>query len=132
RERRWGMRSALWRIGFLAVLLAAWAGVSSLRIWPSYLFPSPGEVAASVATMAGSGVLFVALATTTGRLLVGYGFSLVFGTALGFGTASSVAIDRTLGTLVTGLQSLPSICWLPVAILWFGLSEAAIQFVVVM
>jgi NitT/TauT family transport system permease protein len=41
-------------------------------------------------------------------------------------------LQDTLGTLVLGLQALPSVCWLPLAILWFGLNERAIIFVVVM
>jgi NitT/TauT family transport system permease protein len=40
-------------------------------------------------------------------------------------------LEGSLGTLVLGLQALPSVCWLPLAVLWFGLSEAAILFVVI-
>lgn len=71
------------------------------------------------------------VATSLYRLLVGYGISLVGGVALGLGLARSRVLRESVGTIVTGLQSLPSICWLPLALLWFGLSETAILFVVV-
>jgi NitT/TauT family transport system permease protein len=65
------------------------------------------------------------------RLFVGYGLSLVVGVALGLGLARSRLLRESVGTLVLGLQALPSVCWLPLAVLWFGLSEAAILFVVI-
>jgi NitT/TauT family transport system permease protein len=66
------------------------------------------------------------------RILIGYGLSVVCGAALGFLLAASTLVKDTLGGLVLSLQSLPSLCWLPLAVLWFGLSEKAIIFVVVM
>jgi NitT/TauT family transport system permease protein len=54
------------------------------------------------------------------------------GIALGVLIATSRFLKETLGGLVVSLQSLPSLCWLPLAVLWFGLSEKAIIFVVVM
>ncbi len=66
------------------------------------------------------------------RILVGYLISLVFGIGLGLLVGRFKFLDETVGSLMVGLQVLPSICWLPLAILWFGLSEAAIQFVVIM
>ena len=73
-----------------------------------------------------------AIVTSLRRLFIGYGLSLVGGAALGFALARSRLVEQTIGTLVLGLQALPSICWLPLAVLWFGLSEAAILFVVLM
>ncbi len=65
------------------------------------------------------------------RLGIGYGISLVGGVALGLGMARSTWIADSLGTVAKGLQALPSICWLPLAVIWFQLSEAAILFVVI-
>ncbi|MDB4964765.1 MAG: transporter permease protein [Myxococcales bacterium] len=65
------------------------------------------------------------------RLLVGYALSLVGGIGLGLALARSQTLRDSIGTIVTGLQALPSICWLPMALLWFGLSETAILFVVI-
>jgi NitT/TauT family transport system permease protein len=66
------------------------------------------------------------------RMLIGYGISVVLGVILGLGLASNKFLEETLGGLLVSLQSLPSICWLPIAVLWFGLTEKAILFVVVM
>lgn len=66
------------------------------------------------------------------RLMQGYLISVSIGVPLGIGIARSSFLRMTLKPLVMGLQALPSICWLPLAILWFGLSDAAILFVVVM
>jgi NitT/TauT family transport system permease protein len=66
------------------------------------------------------------------RMLLGYSISVVLGMILGLGVASNKFLEETVGGLLVSLQSLPSICWLPLAVLWFGLSEKAILFVVVM
>ena len=65
-------------------------------------------------------------------MLLGYSLSVVLGMILGLGVASNKFLEETVGGLLVSLQSLPSICWLPLAVLWFGLSEKAILFVVVM
>ncbi len=51
---------------------------------------------------------------------------------LGLGVASNKFLEETMGGLLVSLQSLPSICWWPLALLWFGLSQNAILFVVIM
>ena len=66
------------------------------------------------------------------RILIGYLISLALGITLGLLIGRFKILDETIGSLMAGLQVLPSICWLPLAILWFGLNEQAIQFVVIM
>ncbi|MEA2752883.1 MAG: sulfonate transport system permease protein [Myxococcales bacterium] len=66
------------------------------------------------------------------RLLVGFAIAVVTGVPLGLLLARSDVTKRALGPLLLGLSSVPSICWLPLAIVWFGLSEAAIQVVIVL
>jgi NitT/TauT family transport system permease protein len=66
------------------------------------------------------------------RLLIGYSISVFVGLMIGMACGSSKYVDETVGSLVLGLQSLPSICWLPLALLWFGLNDKAIIFVVLM
>src|SRR5205823_12680381 len=75
---------------------------------------------------------WIAIGVSMRRMLVGYGISVVFGLILGLGVASNKFLEDTVGGLLVSLQSLPSICWLPIAVLWFGLTEKAILFVVVM
>ena len=73
-----------------------------------------------------------ALATSVVRLLVGYAVALALGIPLGIALARSRVVKQSFGPIVLGLSSVPSICWLPLAILWFGLSEVAIQLVIVL
>src|SRR4029453_7121096 len=69
---------------------------------------------------------------TMRRLLVGYIIGLVVGLPVGLLTARWKLFHDTIGTLALGLQTLPSVCWVPLALLWFGQTEAAMLFVVVM
>jgi NitT/TauT family transport system permease protein len=69
---------------------------------------------------------------TMRRLLVGYIIGLVVGLPLGLLTARWKLFGDTIGTMALGLQTLPSVCWVPLALLWFGQTEAAMLFVVVM
>ena len=124
------MKEALQRVGFLLTLLGAWALAAHLA--DSALFPSPLDVVASLRDSARSGVLLHGVGRSFLRLTVGYGLSLMGGVALGLGLARSRLLKSTVGTVVFGLQAVPSVCWLPLALLAFGLNEAAIQFVVVM
>ncbi len=78
------------------------------------------------------GTLVRALLTSAARLSVGYSIALAIGVPLGIALARSRFVKHSFGPIVLGLSSVPSICWLPLAILWFGLSEWAIQLVVVL
>lgn len=66
------------------------------------------------------------------RIAIGYGLSVLLGTMLGVALFKFRILRDTVGAMVLGLQTLPSICWLPLALLWFGLNEKAIIFVVIM
>ena len=117
---------------FLGTLLAIWQLLASLELWDPLLFPSPWEVLRSLGDSIAGGRLPVAIAISLRRLAIGYAVSLAVGVVLGTALARSEPLRGTLGLLLLGLQALPSICWLPLALLWFGLSEKAIFFVVVM
>jgi NitT/TauT family transport system permease protein len=82
--------------------------------------------------MAADGRLGAAVVRSLSRLAQGYAISAAVGVPLGIAMARSALVQQALRPAVLGLQALPSICWLPIAVLWFGLSEAAILFVVVM
>lgn len=117
---------------FYAVLLGVWLLLAKLRIWPPYLFPAPKDVAESLWAGFADHSFWIAIGISMKRMLMGYAISVVIGIVLGLGVASSKFLEQTVGGLLVSLQSLPSICWLPMAVLWFGLSEKAILFVVVM
>lgn len=114
------------------LLVALWEAASRLGPWPPWVFPGPTDVASALAELAREGGLFATIGRSMGRLGLGYSLSLAIGIPLGLFIGRSRLVEEAVGAPVLGLQSLPSICWLPVALLWFGLSEAAILFVVVM
>ncbi|MBC8103001.1 MAG: ABC transporter permease [Cytophagales bacterium] len=117
---------------FYASLFAAWWIVAARQIWPPYLLPSPVDVGIFLRESLADGTLIPAVLTSAARVSVGYGVALVGGTVLGLALARSRLLDETLGSAVVGLQSLPSICWFPLALIWFNLSEKAVLFVIVM
>ena len=117
---------------FYAALLGIWALLAKLRIWPPYLFPPPWGVGESLWAGFKDHSFLIGIGVTMKRMAIGYGLSVALGMILGLGVASSKFLEETLGGLLVSLQSLPSICWVPLAILWFGLSEKAILFVVLM
>jgi NitT/TauT family transport system permease protein len=82
--------------------------------------------------MIADGRLATAAGRSLARLAQGYAASTAIGVPLGVAMARSEWVRQPLRPIVLGLQALPSICWLPLAILWFGLSELAILYVVVM
>ncbi|NTW00718.1 MAG: ABC transporter permease [Oscillochloris sp.] len=120
------------RLAFYLVLLALWEGLARAHIWPSYLFPGPIAVMEAVAKGLAKGTFGTAVLVSLKRLAIGYSISLIVGVVLGLLIGRNKALDDTVGSLVLGLQALPSVCWLPLAILWFGLNERAIIFVVVL
>lgn len=119
-------------MGFYALLIACWAITSNAGLWDPTLFPSPGQVARTIAHGLADRSLLIATAVSLKRMLIGFGISMVVGVPLGLLLARIQWLDDTLGTLVLGLQTLPSICWLPLSLLWFGLNDQAILFVIVM
>lgn len=126
------MKSWQIRIAFFVALLAAWEVLFRLRLWPPYVFPSVSSVAGSLVAGFADGSYPLAIAISLRRILIGYGLSLAVGIPLGLLLGRVKVVQDTLGSIVLGLQALPSICWLPLALLWFGLSEKAILFVVIM
>ncbi len=118
--------------GFYAAVILGWHVVAQSGLWSPFLFPSPASVLASLVRNTENGLLADALAHSVQRLVVGYAISMLIGLGLGLLTATARWADETIGGVVLGLQSLPSITWLPMAVLWFGLSERAIIFVVLM
>jgi NitT/TauT family transport system permease protein len=117
---------------FLTGLLGLWLLLGIMEVWPSYLFPTLQGVVSSIARGIERGTLPIAVFGSIRRLVTGYSIALVAGIITGFLMAHVKLLKNTFGLLVLGFQTLPSICWLPLAILWFGLSEKAILFVVVM
>ena len=126
------MKRAILAILFFGALVAIWSALVRAEIWSPVLLPSPGAVLDYLAGAARDGTLLSASAVTLRRLLIGYFIGLIVGLPLGLLTASSKFFEDTIGVLALGLQTLPSVCWVPLALLWFGQSEGAMLFVVIM
>lgn len=118
-------------IGWIS-LFAVWEVVVRLDIWPKYIFPSPKRVFVVLYDLLKDGELLPAVFVSLQRLAIGFAIAVVVGTLVGLGLARNKNLKQIFGGLILGLQTLPSICWLPLALLWFGLNETAILFVVLM
>lgn len=118
------------RIAFYVGLVVVWQIIAMIGIWPSNVFPSPYEVAEDLAYTAMDGSLFYGVAMSMWRLVVGLAIAIGGGIILGVFMARVEVVNQTVGSLVLGLQSIPSIAWVPLAILWYGLNDAGIIFVV--
>ncbi len=126
------MKRALTAVIFFVALIGAWEAVCLAKIWSPVLVPSPGRVAAYLWGALLDGTLASSTLVTMKRLLAGYAIGLAFGIPLGLVTARFRPVQDTLGVLALGLQGLPSVCWVPLALLWFHQTEGAMLFVVVM
>tara|TARA_B100000287_G_scaffold183935_1_gene173968 strand:- start:5724 stop:6482 length:759 start_codon:yes stop_codon:yes gene_type:complete len=117
------------KIAFYILIIVVWQGIDSADIWPDNIFPSPIEVGEDLLFGISDGSLFYGIATSMWRLIVGLAIAIGGGMLLGIFMARVETVNQTIGSLVLGLQSIPSVAWVPLAILWFGLSDAGIVFV---
>ncbi len=117
---------------FYGALLGLWSLICKLHVWPPYVLPAPWAIVQALWAGFQDHSFPIAIFASMRRMVVGYCISVVLGTFLGIALASNQFLEQTVSGLLVSLQSLPSICWLPLAVLWFGLSENAILFVIVM
>ena len=126
------MRRALITIAFFAALICLWKAGTLFGGSSPVLLPPPEAVAEYLWGALKDGSLAEALLVTLERLLLGYAIGVLIGLPLGLITSTSDIFQDTIGALALGLQTLPSVCWIPLALLWFGQTEAAMLFVVIM
>lgn len=126
------MKRSLIVIIFFVSLVILWQSLVSVGLWSPVLLPPPIDVARYLLTAIRDGSLIEGSWVTLKRLLLGYVIGCVIGLPLGLATARSKYLSDTIGILALGLQTLPSVCWVPLALLWFGQTEAAMLFVVIM
>jgi NitT/TauT family transport system permease protein len=116
---------------FLGLALIWELAVRSGR-WSPVLLPSPIYVGEYIWVALLDGTLLESTWVTLKRLLVGYIAGVIIGLPLGLLTSTSQFLEDTVGSLALGLQTLPSVCWVPLALVWFGQTESAMLFVVIM
>jgi NitT/TauT family transport system permease protein len=125
---------ALWP-KLLAVTLAV--AIWQVTVWSGwkeeYLLPSPWTVFSTLGDIVQTDRFWRAGSTTMQRAATGFAISLLFGTLLGIAVAQSKVLRSGVGSMITGLQTMPSIVWFPFAMVLFGLfNPAAIMFVIVL
>lgn len=116
----------------VVLLLVVWQGLVWLEVQPIYNLPGPAQVWTAVTTAAASGTLWQALGTSLERGVVGFLAAVAIGTPLGVVVARVRWVRVAFGPIITGLQVLPSVAWVPAGIIWFGLSDATVYFVILM
>ncbi len=109
-------------------MLIIWEAGYRIFDW-GWKFPSLIQTAQAFVYGFTEGQLFEATLQSVNRLLIAFAISISVGTVLGFLFARSRMLDDTLGFMVVALQTIPSIAWLPFAIIWFGLNDTSVIFI---
>lgn len=131
RSARYLAKSILPIVVVFFAIFVAWAIMFRLNLWPQYLFPSPLQVLDKLVILWNQGSLVRGISVTIQRLLMAFSMSLMLGIALAFLMANFPTLGRGTQPYILGLQTLPSIAWVPLSILWFGYSESALLFVTI-
>ncbi|AXI77005.1 ABC transporter permease [Peterkaempfera bronchialis] len=116
----------------VVLVLALWQGVYAAEVFPEYKFPGPGSVWDSFLDLWRRGQVFEVLWTSVSRGLFGFLISLAIGTPIGLIVARVRPVRAALGPILSGLQSLPSVAWVPAAIIWLGLNGSAMYAVILL
>jgi NitT/TauT family transport system permease protein len=135
-ERRWSWRRVAGRVlpplVTLGLILLAWQVLVWAKVKPTYTLPPPADVWGAVREQWADGTLQRAVWLSVSRGLLGFAVAVAIGIPLGLVVARVKPLRAGLGPLLSGLQTLPSVAWVPAAIVWFALSPATIYFVVLM
>ena len=134
--RKFGRRIDLADIANMTLFIAAFVGIWQLLfllgIWPEVSLPSPASVAESFASLLQDFTLVKSIGMTMYRLAIGFAISIAIGIALGLAMVKFPGFGKTMSSFAVGLQSFPSVAWVPFAILLIGINDFGILFVVVM
>jgi len=124
--------AALWPKALaIALVLAIWELIH-LSGYKKEIFPAPGPTLANLWDQLQTGLLWRAIGTTLERAVIGFALAIVIGVVVGALVSRNRPLRSAVGSLITGLQTLPSIVWFPFAIILFGETTSAILFVVVL
>ena len=132
KEMNYNVKDVLSVFLFIAAFLIIWQIVFSLEIWPPVSLPSPAMVAQSFVDLVSENILINGLAVTLWRLFIGFVISVLIGGCVGLVMVRFKQFGKTMSSFALGLQSFPSIAWVPFAILLVGFNDLGILFVVVM
>jgi NitT/TauT family transport system permease protein len=116
----------------MVVVLVIWEIVYLLGLKPEVMLPAPSAVWTELVSLVESGKAGATIWTSLSRGLFGFLMAIVIGAPIGLLIARFSWIRNSFGPLITGLQSMPSVAWVPLAILWFQISPAMIYMVVLL
>jgi NitT/TauT family transport system permease protein len=123
--------SAWPKVAAIVIVVLIWQIVVWSHWKPEFVLPGPKDVFSDLGTLITTGDFWNGVRLTLTRALTGYALAVVIGTLIGAAVSRFAPLRAAIGSLITGLQTMPSIMWFPLAILLFQLSESAILFVVV-
>ncbi|GAA3387067.1 ABC transporter permease [Cryptosporangium minutisporangium] len=135
-ERR-DLGRRLWRSTWPKVLaivisIAVWQIVVETGWRSRTILAPPSEVIPSLWEMLTTGSFWSAVGTTMRRAIIGFAVAVAIGLVIGFAVARFAVLRAAVGSLITGLQTMPSIAWFPLAVVLFQGGESAIFFVIVL
>jgi NitT/TauT family transport system permease protein len=134
-KRPWSARtiwSAVWpKLLAIGLVLGIWE-IIHLTGWKKYVLPGPVTVFANLWNQMQHAVLWQAIIITMHRALIGFALSVLIGAVVGALVSRIKPLRAAVGSLITAMQTMPSIAWFPFAIILFGVSTNAIIFVIVL
>jgi len=116
----------------IAVIIAIWQLVFYLQLQPDYIIPGPRQVWDALANQAEQQILWQSTFNSIRRAAQGFIIALIIATPIGLTLGLNRKLRAIFGPILTGLQVLPSVAWVPAAIIWFGLSDATIYTVILL
>lgn len=114
----------------IALILAGWQLVWWLHLKPDWLLPSPGETWREAVGSWNRWDVWVAVFNSVYRALSGFAAAMLIGTPVGLAVWRFALVRTAVGPILSGLQNLPSVAWVPIGILWFGITPATVYLVV--
>jgi NitT/TauT family transport system permease protein len=128
-RRTW---AATWpKLAAVALVWTVWELIHFAG-WKKLVLPGPGVTLSNLWDQLQTGLLWHAIGDTLERAVAGYAVALAIGGVAGLLVARVPPVRAAIGSLITGLQTLPSAAWIPFAIIWFGSDFSAIVFIIVM
>ena len=134
RGRRLAVRgwAAVWPKALaVAIVLAIWQLIH-VSGWKKLIFPGPAGTLSDLWGQLQTGLLWRAIAITSERAVIGFALAVMIGAVTGALVSRIAPLRAAVGSLITGLQTMPSIAWFPFAIILFGISTTTILFVIVL
>ncbi|WP_069812500.1 ABC transporter permease [Streptomyces sp. TP-A0874] len=119
-------------VAAVTIVLAAWQLAYVLELREPYQLPAPAEVWGALTEQWYQGTILDTVWNSVSRGAIGFALSVAIGTPLGLLVARVRPVRAAIGPVLSGLQSLPSVAWVPAAIIWFGLTDAMLYAVVLL